>query len=61
MEKAGSSQMSVPGINIQGVTLHKRAMPIVEKLSVVLELSVIIKDHAFDLHIGTTGLQRVEE
>jgi hypothetical protein len=48
IEKAGYSETSVPGINIQGVILQKTAMSIVEKLSGILESRVIVKGHAFN-------------
>jgi len=53
MEEAGPFETSVTDVHIQDVTVQETAISIVKK---ALELSVIVKDHASDLHGSTTGL-----
>lgn len=53
MEEAGHFETSVTGVHIQDVTVQETAISIVKK---ALELYVIVKDHASDIHRGTTGL-----
>jgi len=53
MEEAGHFETSVTGVHIQDVTAQEKAISIVKK---ALELNVIVKDHASDIHRGTVPL-----
>ena len=53
LEEAGPFETSVIGFLIQDITVQETAISIAKK---ALEPSVIVKDHASDLHRGTTGL-----